>query len=158
MFCCGATVAGLRVHHKPSKQSNLACRRDIARRVGQPIAVRVPSLRGKVKAFWSRLWHASALRLDQGTACGSPTQLRVCPHVGIRRVQPQTSATGDWDKGQFAGHAASRAQNPNNEPVTLFWPTLRQRACHPICVFLDCARVAGEISGLEMQWDWSNRG
>ncbi|NLH72685.1 MAG: hypothetical protein GX456_06500 [Verrucomicrobia bacterium] len=44
---------------------------------------------------------------------------RVCPHIGIRGVPLQTSATADWNKGQFESHAAIRGQNPNNEPVTL---------------------------------------
>ncbi|NLH72692.1 MAG: hypothetical protein GX456_06535 [Verrucomicrobia bacterium] len=54
---------------------------------------------------------------------------RVCPHIGIRGVPLQTSAAADWNKGQFAGHAAIRGQNPNIEPVTLFRPKPRQRAC-----------------------------
>ncbi|NLH74800.1 MAG: hypothetical protein GX456_17260 [Verrucomicrobia bacterium] len=43
----------------------------------------------------------------------------VCTHVGIREVPPQTSATADRNKGQFAGHAAIRGPHPNSEPVTL---------------------------------------
>ncbi|NLH71433.1 MAG: hypothetical protein GX456_00090 [Verrucomicrobia bacterium] len=44
---------------------------------------------------------------------------RVCPHIGIRGVPPQTRATADWNTGQSAGHAAIKGQNRNNEPVTL---------------------------------------
>ncbi|HOK77656.1 MAG TPA: hypothetical protein PLW35_08040 [Verrucomicrobiota bacterium] len=48
--------------------------------------------------------------------------LFLCPNnvpVPIRGVPPQTSAAADWSKGQFAGHAELRGQNPNCEPVTL---------------------------------------
>jgi len=45
---------------------------------------------------------------------------RVCPHICIRGVPTQTPATEDWNKGQFARHAAIRGQNPNIEPGTLF--------------------------------------
>jgi len=50
-----------------------------------------------------------------------------CPHIGSRRLPPQTSAAADWNKGQSTGHAATRGQNPNNEPVTLF-ASLLERA------------------------------
>ena len=48
---------------------------------------------------------------DAQTTCLSPYR-----HPGS---PPHTSAAADWNKGQFAGHIAIRAQNPNNEPVTL---------------------------------------
>ncbi|NLH72111.1 MAG: hypothetical protein GX456_03540 [Verrucomicrobia bacterium] len=44
---------------------------------------------------------------------------RVCPHICIRGGPAQTSAAADRNKGQFADHAATKGQDPNNEPVTL---------------------------------------
>ncbi|NLH72381.1 MAG: hypothetical protein GX456_04940, partial [Verrucomicrobia bacterium] len=63
-------------------------------------------------------------RLDHANAASehSPAEMRklcVCPHICIRGVPPQTSATADRNKGQFAGRAPIRGQNPNCEPVTL---------------------------------------
>ncbi|MDH7504459.1 MAG: hypothetical protein QHJ82_17340, partial [Verrucomicrobiota bacterium] len=47
------------------------------------------------------------------------SDIRVCPHIGIRGGPTQTSAAADWNKGQFAGHATISGQNSNYEPVTL---------------------------------------
>ncbi|NLH72364.1 MAG: hypothetical protein GX456_04855 [Verrucomicrobia bacterium] len=53
-----------------------------------------------------------------GTGSAGSRKQRVCPHICIRGVPPQTSATADRNKGQYGGHAAIGAQNPNNEPGT----------------------------------------
>jgi len=56
-----------------------------------------------------RAWNQ--IGMTPQTTCLSPYQ-----HP---RGPPQTSPTADWNKGQCTGHAAIRAQNPNNVPVTL---------------------------------------
>ncbi|NLH75194.1 MAG: hypothetical protein GX456_19285 [Verrucomicrobia bacterium] len=50
---------------------------------------------------------------------------------------PQTSATSDWNKGQFADRAPIKAQNPNNEPVTLFASFLDWCGCQARCSVTD---------------------
>ncbi|NLH73020.1 MAG: hypothetical protein GX456_08215 [Verrucomicrobia bacterium] len=57
---------------------------------------------------------------EAGEALRVHHKQRVCPHIGIRGVPPQTWAAADWNKRQFADHTAIRGQDPNNEPVTLF--------------------------------------
>ncbi|NLH71930.1 MAG: hypothetical protein GX456_02620 [Verrucomicrobia bacterium] len=77
---------------------------------------------GRREAFGVRQL-AAALFLCANNVLGTISALRrrqrVCPHIGIRMVPPHTSATADSNKGQFAGHAALRGQDPNYEPVTL---------------------------------------
>ncbi|NLH72752.1 MAG: hypothetical protein GX456_06840, partial [Verrucomicrobia bacterium] len=64
----------------------------------------------------TRLDHTNAGREHSPAGDAQTTCLSPYRHP---RVPPQTSAAADWNKGQLAGHAAIRAQNPNNEPVTL---------------------------------------
>ncbi len=68
---------------------------------------------------------------------------RVCPHIGIRGLPPQTSATADRNKGQFVGRIAIRNQNLNNAnrvPGSIFnhphansTTTLGTRICERSC-------------------------
>ena len=67
-----------------------------------------------------------------GTISAWRRKQRVCPHVSIRGVPPQTSATAVWNKEQSEGHAVIRGQNSNTEPVTLFGSARKHRACHCI--------------------------
>ncbi|NLH74329.1 MAG: hypothetical protein GX456_14845 [Verrucomicrobia bacterium] len=54
-----------------------------------------------------------------GTRSALRTRQRACPRIDIRGVPAQTSAAVDWNKAQFARHAAITGQNPKNEPFTL---------------------------------------
>ncbi|NLH73195.1 MAG: hypothetical protein GX456_09100 [Verrucomicrobia bacterium] len=70
-----------------------------------------------------RLHHANAAPEHSPAGDAQTTCLSPYRHRG---VPPQSSAAADRNKGQFAGHAAIKAQNPNNEPVTL--PDSRPKA------------------------------
>ncbi|NLH74058.1 MAG: hypothetical protein GX456_13460 [Verrucomicrobia bacterium] len=78
----------------------------------------------------TRFDHANAVAEHSPAGDAQTTCLSPYRHA---TGSPQTSATADWNKGQFAGHAAIRGQNPNIKPVTLFGSTPRQRAWHSIC-------------------------
>ena len=77
---------------------------------------------------------ADAKRLE----CGS--LLPLCLHAQTTCLSPyrrptgspQTSATADWNKGQFEGHAAIGAQNPNNVSVPILLPKVSTRFCQHI--------------------------
>ncbi len=111
--------------------------------------VSVPIWPHSISALIQMVFHAPprmqrALVGAKRLECGSLLPLclvhkqRVCPHIGIRGVSRQASATSDWSMRQFAGHAAIRGQHPNNEPVPLFvslsdlpgWEAARTESTH----------------------------
>ncbi|HOK76192.1 MAG TPA: hypothetical protein PLW35_00550 [Verrucomicrobiota bacterium] len=65
------------------------------------------------------------LSLKAQTTCLEPYRHDAANNVSVpisafEGFPQQTSAPGDWNKGQPAGNAAIRMQDPDNEPVTLF--------------------------------------